>query len=217
LTLSNCTLTANSCEYSGYDSLHLGGEGGAIFNDGGTVTMDSSTLTGNVAKGRIALGGAIFNSSGKVTISNSILSGNCACWNGDSAADGFFAEGGGIYNNGTVMVENYSSITGNGAADFGPDVYNLGPLYLDGTSTIGVLDGSSAIGVSPVLSINPWSSTAHQLVLSWSTNYTGYTLQSSTGLGSTNWTNCASPTVSGAYYLATNSMSAGSQFFRLKR
>jgi len=51
------------------------------------------------------------------------------------------------------------------------------------------------IGVSPVLSINSWSSTAHQLVLSWSTNYTGCTLQSSTNLGSTNWTDCASPAV----------------------
>jgi len=42
-------------------------------------------------------------------------------------------------------------------------------------------------------------------------------LQSSTGPGSTNWTDCASPTVSGAAYVVTNSMSAGAQFFRLKR
>ena len=67
------------------------------------------------------------------------------------------------------------------------------------------------------LSINSWSSAAHHLVLSWSTNYTGCTLQSSTGLGSTNWTDCASPTVSGASFVVTNSMSAGAQFFRLKR
>jgi hypothetical protein len=73
------------------------------------------------------------------------------------------------------------------------------------------------IGVSPELSIHSWSSAAHQLVLSWSTNYTGCTLQSSTGLGSTNWTNCASPTVSGASFVVTNPMSAGAQFFRLKR
>jgi hypothetical protein len=54
-------------------------------------------------------------------------------------------------------------------------------------------------------------------VLSWSTNYTGCTLQSSTDLGSTNWTDCASPTVSGASFVVTNAMSAGAQFFRLKR
>jgi probable HAF family extracellular repeat protein len=93
-------------------------------------------------------------------------------------------------------------------------------LYSD--SDFGVLYGYVAtlpglIGVSPVLSINSWSSAAHHLVLSWSTNYTGCTLQSSTGLGSTNWTDCASPTVSGASFVVTNSMSAGAQFFRLKR
>ncbi len=73
------------------------------------------------------------------------------------------------------------------------------------------------IGVSPALSIHSWSSAAHQLVLSWSTNYTGCTLQSSTDPGSTNWTDCASPAVSGASFVVTNSMSAGAQFFRLKR
>ena len=116
-----------------------------------------------------------------------------------------------------VTVENSSSITGNVADSFGPDVYNLGTLYLDGTSTIGVLDGNSAIGLSPALSIHSWSSAAHQLVLSWSTNYSGCTLQSSTGPGSTNWTDCASPTVSGAAFVVTNAMSAGAQIFRLKQ
>src|ERR1019366_5009485 len=68
------------------------------------------------------------------------------------------------------------------------------------------------IGVNPVLSINSLSSAAHHLVLSWSTNYTGCTLQSSTDLGSTNWTDCASPAVSGASFVVTNSISAGAQF-----
>jgi len=215
LSISNSTLSGNTAHYSGYISSLLGGKGGAIYNNAGTVIISDSLLSGNAATGDFAYGGAIYNDSGTVTISHSAISGNFA--GGAVGGDASLAEGGGIYNNGTVTVENYSSITGNGAADFGPDVYNLGPLYLDGTSTIGVLDGYSAIGVSPVLSINSWSSTPHQLVLSWSTNYTGYTVQSSTDLGSTNWTNCASPTVSGAYYVLTNSMSAGAQFFRLKR
>jgi hypothetical protein len=71
-------------------------------------------------------------------------------------------------------------------------------------------------GVSPWLSIKSSSGTK-QVVVSWSTYYTGCTLQNSSGLGSTNWTNCASPTVSGAYFTVTNAMSAGAQFFRLKR
>jgi probable HAF family extracellular repeat protein len=72
------------------------------------------------------------------------------------------------------------------------------------------------IGVPPPLSISSLS-TANQVVLSWSTNYTGCTLQSSSDLGSTNWTNCARATASGAYFVVTNPISAGAQFFRLKR
>src|ERR1019366_3268824 len=209
LVISNCTLSGNTAYYSGYTSDLLGGKGGAIYNNAGTVIISDSFLSGNFASSSgngPAYGGAIYNNSGTGTISKSTIPRNDA-----------FGDGGGIYNNGTVTVENSSSITGNSAVDLGPDVYNLGPLYLDGTSTIGVLDGYSAIGVSPVLSINSWSSATHQLVLSWSTNYTGCTLQSSTGLGSTNWTDCASPAVSGASFVVTNSMSAGAQFFRLKR
>jgi hypothetical protein len=78
-----------------------------------------------------------------VTVSNSILSGN--------AAYGWF--GGGIYIDaaGTVTVENSSSITGNDSGH-GEDVsiqdaYDLGVLYLDGTGTIGVLDGNPAIPI----------------------------------------------------------------------
>jgi len=40
-----------------------------------------------------------------------------------------------------VTVENRSSVTGNTA----DDVDNRSVLYLDGTSTIGILDGNSAI------------------------------------------------------------------------
>src|ERR1039458_988701 len=111
-----------------------------------------------------------------------------------------------------VLTADGISADGNkivGTQDYPEDDFSLEYGY------VATLPG--LIGVSPALNINSWSSTAHQLVLSWSTNYTGCTLQSSTGLGSTNWTDCASPTVSGAAYVVTNSMSAAAQFFRLKR
>jgi hypothetical protein len=249
LTISNCTLSGNtSVDRTDYVT-SLRGVGGAIYNSGGTVIIDNSILSDNLATGANPMGGAIYNASGTVTISNSTFTNNSATdtvggiyvdpeYPQDGAGGAIFNEsgmvtishssltgnyasfmGGGICNGfyyyigGTVTVENSSKISGNTV----DDVQNSGVLYLDSTSTISILDGYSAIGVSPVLSINSWSSTAHQLVLSWRTNSTGYTLQSSTDLGSTNWTNCASPTVSGAYYVVTNSMSAGAQFFRLKR
>jgi hypothetical protein len=169
LVISNCALSGNTSYHSGSDL--LGGKGGAIYNDSGTVIISDSFLSGNLAVGVsfFTYGGAIYNDSGTVKISHSTISGNSAYFsNGDYNPPGH-GYGGGIYNNGTVTVENSSSITGNGEADW--DVYNLGTLYLDGTSTIGDLFGS-AIKVSPVLSINSWSSAAHHLVLSWSTNYT---------------------------------------------
>jgi hypothetical protein len=76
------------------------GLGGAIFNNGGTITLINSTLTGNTARGSrngttparftglsigqvpaqpgSGLGGAIFNRNGTVTITSSTLSGNTA-------------------------------------------------------------------------------------------------------------------------------------------
>ena len=105
------------------------------------MTVSGSTLSGNSAW----RGGGIYTSGSfaTVTVGGSILSGNSASY-----------AGGGIYNdlaNGgrgqqsTVTVENSSKITGNTApAGYGPDVYNLGWLYLDGSSTLGILDGNPA-------------------------------------------------------------------------
>src|SRR5262245_6549535 len=140
--------------------------GGGIYNDGGTVAVNNSVLSGDGAR----FGGGIYNHAGTVTVSNSALSGNSAWhadypWsNGDgggiyntggtltisssilsgNSADG---NGGGLFNDasGTVSVKNSSSVTGNTAGNLGPDALNLGVLYLDGTSTIGILDGNSAI------------------------------------------------------------------------
>jgi Right handed beta helix region len=139
VTVSNSTLSGNSATY-----------GGGIDNVGGTVTVsNNSTLSSNYTSpdyfGHGGYGGAIYNSGGTVMIRNSILSGNAAY------VFGLDGGGGGIYNDshGTVTVENSSSITGNDSGigeDVSiEDVLNLGVLYLDRTSTIGILDGNPAI------------------------------------------------------------------------
>jgi ATP-dependent Zn protease len=85
-------------------------------------------------------GGGIYVYGGTVTVSGSTLSGNTAKYGG-----------GGIDNQsnmGTVTVENSSTITGNTAhTGLGADVYNLGVLYLDSTSIIGILDGNPAVPI----------------------------------------------------------------------
>jgi hypothetical protein len=138
VTVSNSTLSNNQARY-----------GGGIYNAGGTLTLTNHcTLSGNSAfpdySGHGGYGGGIYNTAGGiVTISNSNLISN------NAYAFGLYGGGGGIYNDagGRTTIKNSSSITGNtgsfeGAAE---DVNNLGVLYRDGTSTIGVLIGNPAI------------------------------------------------------------------------
>ncbi|MGI8978373.1 MAG: Calx-beta domain-containing protein [Pirellulaceae bacterium] len=132
VAVSNSTLRNNQSLY-----------GGGIYNNGGMMTFTSSTISDNWAHFdyfmRGSYGGGIFNTNGAVILSNSIISGNAA------------AVAGGIYNttSGTVTVVNSSSITANNGGPYdwvaAEDVNNLGVVYLDDTSTIGVLSGNPAI------------------------------------------------------------------------
>lgn len=62
------------------------------------------------------------------------------------------------------------------------------------------------------------SRTAGQLVVSWRTNYVGFTLQTSDGLNSSIWADCTNSqaNLSGCYWM-TNPISSGSRFFRLRK
>jgi hypothetical protein len=146
LTVRNCTLSGNAA---------LGGRGGAIFNEGFSLTVSGCTLSNNSAA---MAGGAIFTLN-PTTVVGCTISGNSAAQGGGIAdALGLTVDhctvsgnvatsaGGGIYiGNGPVTIQNDSMITGNTAPlGFGADVYNEGVLYLDSTSTIGILDGNFA-------------------------------------------------------------------------
>jgi hypothetical protein len=134
--LISSTVSNNACLDYLSDSYDPATEGGGIYNHG-TLTLSGCTISGNSAN---YPGGGIFN-GGSLTVSGCSVSGNLTFWGGD-----------GIYNGsaGTVTVENSSSITGNHSpsgysAHVVDDVYNAGVLYLDSTSTIGVLDGNPPI------------------------------------------------------------------------
>src|ERR1017187_3755248 len=198
------------------------GMGGLGYRPGGTnssaaaVSADGSVVVGTsssgvqafrwtAGSGMVGLGGG---SAPAVSGDGSIVVGPGFRWTAGSGMQSLWA----------VLVTN--GLDSSGPA---PDMSASG-ISADGNTIVGtsseygfVATLPRLIGVSPVLSINSWSSAAHHLVLSWSTNYTGCTLQSSTGLGSTNLTDCASPTASGASFIVPNSMPAGAQFFRLKR
>ena len=76
---------------------HYGGDGagmgGAVFSNGGTVTITNSTLTGNTAAGGVnggnrlhgsGFGGAVFSRNGSLTVLNSTLSSNTVTSTGAS-------------------------------------------------------------------------------------------------------------------------------------
>ncbi len=101
------------------------GSGGGIYNEAGTATADGSTISANTAY----CGGGIYNAA-TLTVTNSIIGGAGA---GNQADQ----RGGGIYNasSGTTMVDG-STVSGNTAGD-GGGIYNWGTLDVQNGSTIG--------------------------------------------------------------------------------
>jgi hypothetical protein len=101
--------------------------GGGILNNGGTVTVTSSTISGNSAD---LAGGGILNNGGTVTVTGSTISGNSAS-----------SFGGGISNNGGTLIVINSTISGNSSADDGGGILNYNGTVIVTGSTI---SGNSA-------------------------------------------------------------------------
>lgn len=115
LILRNSTIQGNIG--GGFDS-----RGGAIYNSGGSLTVEFTTISGNTATN----GGGIYNNEGTVIMRNSTVSGNTAT-----------SQGGGILNisqdgaDSTVSLFNVT-VTNNGAATDGAGILNFDLL---GTAT----------------------------------------------------------------------------------
>jgi hypothetical protein len=88
---------------------------GGIDNEGGTLTVVNSTISGN--SGLSGGGGLTNNGNGTVMIANSTISGNSS----DS--------GGGIHNAGTMTIAN-STISGNSCVNAGGGLVNLGKVTI---------------------------------------------------------------------------------------
>jgi hypothetical protein len=126
-TLTNSILSDNAASGDSVD-------GGGVHNDGGTLTIANSTLSGNtVFAGSDNSGGGLYNAGGTVTITNSTFS--------DNTASGRFSSGGGLSNAGTLTLQNtilaLNIITGppgNQASDCSGPVTSLGNNLI-GTTT----------------------------------------------------------------------------------
>jgi hypothetical protein len=129
VTISNTTAHVTVSNLTIRNGKALGAVGGSAsgggINNAGTLTLTSSTVSGNSAPvpchftglfnfcSGMALGGGIYN-SGALTISNSTISGNHA-GGGFPCTARCWALGGGIYNQGTTLMIQNSTLTGNGA------------------------------------------------------------------------------------------------------
>jgi len=127
--------------------------GGAIYNFGGTLTLNNTTVSGNTA-GATGGGGGVYNNGGTLTLNHSTISNNTADYGGgiynywntavltlnnstvsDNTAG---AKGGGISNNRGTLTLNNSTVSGNTATggaepnDGGGGIYNIyGTVTLD--------------------------------------------------------------------------------------
>jgi predicted outer membrane repeat protein len=130
LTLVRCIFTGNSIPTDGI--------AGAVFNDHPT-SIDDCIFTGNSA-GEGGAGGALFLGDG--SIRDSLIAGNTI-----GSTRQAEAQGGGIWNFGTLKIEN-STVANNvsGAQSQGAGIYNDGILVLDNCTISGNSAGQSSIG-----------------------------------------------------------------------
>ena len=108
--------------------------GGGIFNNGGTLNLQNSTVAGNkVFSDTTTIFGAGIYNSGSLTLQNSQVNGNTML--------SLDSRGGGIYNDGgSVMLQNsqITGNTGNGGSSVGGGIYNFrGNLILQNSQITG--------------------------------------------------------------------------------
>jgi predicted outer membrane repeat protein len=146
LTVANCAVVNNTAPPLPFLGFSTGG--GILNNQGSTLTVSNSTLSGNSATD----GGAIY-SFGTLTISGCTLSGNSATFGGaiveqdgtaavsaSTFAGNSATYGGGIYNDSMVTVSG-CTLSGNSASYAGGGIYSTGQSTVVSTSTI---SGNSA-------------------------------------------------------------------------
>lgn len=149
LTLNKLTLTQGNWSGNGgaivnYGTLTLnhtivrdsraegeGAAGGAIFNDGGVVTLNDSQLLNNSAT---AVGGGLENRRGVVTLNNSTVRGNQA------------ASYAGLDNSGTMVVQHSIIAENRATTDYGGGIGINGGEFTLQDSTVAANRADQAIG-----------------------------------------------------------------------
>ncbi|WP_432587983.1 right-handed parallel beta-helix repeat-containing protein [Streptomyces sp. HD1123-B1] len=130
------TLTLQSSTVSDNESTNGSGLGGGIELDTGSLISRSSRITDNTSAGP---GGGVSgdDAGNQATFSSTVISGNTA------------ETGGGVYNEDGVMSLTSGAVTGNTAVDAGAGLFNTGQLTLSRVSVSqNILTGAAGTGAA---------------------------------------------------------------------
>jgi hypothetical protein len=170
LTVANLTLAGGYTPDGTAPSQGNGGDGGAILNAGGTLTITRSTIRGNhtgggggccsgVTSGRGGDGAGVYSEAGALTVISSTVAGNVA-GNGGSAGNGIGGTGAGLSAIGSQVVVIDSTISGNvagngnpggllGSGGFGGGIAVIsGTLSVSNSTLVGNATGNGFSGLS---------------------------------------------------------------------
>jgi hypothetical protein len=125
------TLTINNCAVAG----NAGLDSGAGISNGGTLTVNNSSITDNGLEYQGT--GAGISSSGTLIINNSIIRGN--------VSGKGYTDGGGIYSSGMLEITN-STIDGNSVGGSGGGIYNLTVAIITSSTISGNFAGGGYPG-----------------------------------------------------------------------
>ncbi len=219
-------LSGNTLYGTAYDGGSSGG--GTVFavkTDGTDFTTLHTFTVASPCCGFLGSTGAT-NSDGAGPQAGLILSGNTLYGT---------ASGGGSSGNGTVFAVNtdgtefrnlhsFTATDPNTSFTNSDGAYPTAGLILSGNTLYGTAYGGGTNGYGTVFSIfiQPQLTmipSGPYMILTWPTNYSGFTLQSTTNIGSSAlWsTNSSPPVVIGGENVVINTMSGRQQFFRLSQ
>jgi hypothetical protein len=169
LQFVNATVSANTASFAanGYNQ-----GGGGVFSAGSTLTVTSSTFSGNAATitttsfGDLG-GGALYQRSADLMVSNSTLNGNTATVTGDGSNSSYVNGGGAIFQRGGVVAVNTSTLTantttvtatGSGCCSGGGAIHNEGSRRGQGLVLHGTTIGGSGAAANTATLGTPGSS-----------------------------------------------------------
>jgi hypothetical protein len=130
LTITNSTISSNSCSVQDGFDLNFGGGGGGGIDNGGSMTVRNCTISGNSVHGT---GMATMSGGGIRNFGNLQIASSTIAHNSVSGENGAF--GGGIYASASTRTD--SSITALNSAPTGPDFTGGVALQSDGYNIIG--------------------------------------------------------------------------------